>query len=142
MPLWKIYHPENAYSSVDKEGFATRIADLYPTLPRFYVGVVFQAIPKESFYIGGKPVGNFVRIWVDHIARKTPTPEARAAWVGKCDSAIAPYVRDRNFDWEFHIDETPFDLWSIQGLIPPPDKSEPFMKWLNENRASQYKLSD
>jgi hypothetical protein len=38
----------------------------------------------------------------------------------RANEAIAPFVKDRGFDWEFHIDETPFDLWSVQGYRPPP----------------------
>jgi Putative oxalocrotonate tautomerase enzyme len=100
-------------------------ADLYQTLPKFYVGVVFQDVPKGSFYIGGEPVNNFVRIWIDHIARTLPTPEAKAYWVKISNEAIAPFVKDRGYDLEFHIDETPFDLRSIQGLKPFLD--DPFV---------------
>jgi phenylpyruvate tautomerase PptA (4-oxalocrotonate tautomerase family) len=138
MPLWKIYHPENAYTLEDKQKFSESITSLYRILPKFYVGVVFQAIPKDSFFIGGQPVDNFVRIWVDHIARTLPTPEAKAHWVKISNEAIAPFVKDRGFDWEFHIDETPFDLWSIQGLKPPAPKSEAEKKWAADNRPTPY----
>ena len=140
MPLWKIYHPANAYTSDDKQQFAERITNLYQRLPKFYVGVVFQDVPKESFYIGGKPVDNFVRIWVDHIARTLPTPEAKAYWVKISNEAIAPFVQARGYDWEFHIDETPFDLWSIQGLRPPPANSDAEKLWALENKPTPYSV--
>ena len=42
----------------------------------------------------------------------------------RTNETIAPFVKGRGFDWEFHIDETPFDLWSVQGYQPPPADSE------------------
>jgi phenylpyruvate tautomerase PptA (4-oxalocrotonate tautomerase family) len=137
MPLWKIYHPAGAYSAEDKQALAENITRLYKNLPRFYVGVVFQDVAAESFYIGGKPSDKFVRIWIDHIARSLPA-DMKGWWLERCNEAIAPYVKDRGYDWEFHIDETPFDIWSIQGLRPPPPNSEAEKKWIAENRPTPY----
>ena len=134
MPLWKIYHPVDAFSAEDKQRLSERITALYSRLPKFYVGVVFQEVAPESFYIGGKPAEKFVRIWIDHIARTLPTPELRKWWIEQCDAALAPFIRDRGFDWEFHIDETPFELWSIQGIRPPTANSEDEKRWIAENR--------
>ncbi|HZD26613.1 MAG TPA: tautomerase family protein [Alphaproteobacteria bacterium] len=136
MPLWTIYHPVGAFSREDKQQLSERITALYRRLPKFYVGVVFQEVAEESFYVGGEPAGNFVRIWVDHIARTLPTAEARTWWIGQCDEALAPLIRDRGLDWEFHIDETPFELWSIQGIRPPLPETEDEKRWLRENRPS------
>jgi phenylpyruvate tautomerase PptA (4-oxalocrotonate tautomerase family) len=135
MPLWKIYHPVGAHTEDDKHAFAKRISDLYSVLPRFYVNVIFQEVPKESFYIGGEPVDNFIRFSIEHIARNLPQ-EGRALWLDRTNEAIAPFVRARGFDWEFHIDETPIDLWSIQGYRPPLADSEDEKRWARENRAS------
>jgi len=136
MPLWKVYHPVGAYSAEDKRGLAERITALYSRLPKFYVGVVFQEVAEDAFFIGGQPAKNFVRIWVDHIARTLPTPEMRKWWIEQCDGALAPYIRDRGFDWEFHIDETSFELWSIQGIRPPLANSADEKRWIAENRPS------
>jgi len=136
MPLWKIYHPADAFSAEDKQQLAERITALYRRLPKFYVGVVFQAVAPEDLYIGGQPTARFVRIWVDHIARTLPTAELRTWWIGQCDEALAPFIRDRGLDWEFHIDETPFELWSIQGIRPPAADSEDEKRWIRENRPS------
>jgi phenylpyruvate tautomerase PptA (4-oxalocrotonate tautomerase family) len=141
MPLWKIYHSSNAFSSEEKHKLAGEITKIYSVLPSFYVGVVFQEIPKESFFIGGEPVDNFVRIWVDHIARTLPTPETKERFVRKCDDVLAPFIRDKEYDWEFHIDETPFELWSIQGMRPPPPNSEHEKKWKQENKPTPYASS-
>jgi len=140
MPLWNIYHTPNAFSTEDKQVLAVRISDLYKNIPRFYVGIVFQEVAADSFYIGGKPAAKFVRISIDHIARSLPTPQAKAWWIGQCDAALAPFVRDRGYDWEFHIDETPFDIWSIQGLKPPLPDSEAEKRWKSENKPTPYAL--
>jgi len=54
-----------------------------------------------------------------------PGPTIREWWVKAVDQLIAPYVRDRGYDWEVTIDELPADLWSLQGEIPPPCESTP-----------------
>lgn len=138
MPLWKIYHPVDAFSAADKQDLAADITKLYVEagLPPFYVSVLFQAIPKESFFIGGEPVNNFVRVWIDHIARHLNTPEEQEQCLALANGALAPYVRDRGLNWEFHIDETPFELWSIQGYRPPLVDTEDYRRWFRENKAS------
>lgn len=141
MPLWKIYHPIGAFTPSDKQQLSERITGLYSRLPKFYVGVVFQEVAQDSFFVGGQPAGNFVRIWVDHIARTLPTPEARTWWIGQCDEALAPFIRDKGFDWEFHIDETSFELWSIQGIRPPSAGSEDEKRWIAENKPSPLRAA-
>lgn len=136
MPLWKVYHPVGAFTAHDKQQLSERITALYRRLPKFYVGVVFQEVAEESFYVGGKPAGNFVRIWIDQIARTLPTPELRTWWIEQCDLALAPFVRDRGLTWEFHIDETPFELWSIQGFRPPAADSNDEKRWIEENKPT------
>lgn len=138
MPLWKIYHPPGAFSREQKAELSAAITKLYARLPKFYVGIVFQAVEAEDFWVGGEPHGNFVRIWIDHIARQFPTPEARTRAVNYFIQALKPHIGDRGFDWEFHIDETPFDLWAIQGLRPPKPESEAENRWIAENRPSAY----
>jgi hypothetical protein len=54
------------------------------------------------------------------------------------DKVIKPWVGDRGFDWEIAIDETPFDLWSLQGEPPPPFEPIAEKRWVEENRATAY----
>jgi len=137
VPLWKIYHPENAYTANDKKAIAEAITAIYP-LPKFYVGVVFQEVPKHSFYIGGEPAGNFVRIWVDHIARQFVDESLKERFFAAVNRRLAPYLADRGLHWEIHVDETPFGLWRIQGLQPPLPDSPAENKWREENMPSAY----
>jgi phenylpyruvate tautomerase PptA (4-oxalocrotonate tautomerase family) len=116
MPLWKIYHPVGTFSAADKQAIAQRITSIYKALPKFYVGVVFQEIPKDSFFIGGEPADDFVRIWVDHIARTFGDEDIKVRFLNACSQLLAPFISDRGLRWEMHVDETPFSLWSIQAL--------------------------
>jgi phenylpyruvate tautomerase PptA (4-oxalocrotonate tautomerase family) len=137
MPLWKIYHPVGAFSPEQKQDLSQAITALYsPRLPKFYVGVVFQEVAPDSFYVGGEPATNFVRIWVDHIARTLPNAEARTWWMNHSTAALAPFIGDRGFDWEFHIDETSFELWSINGMRPPLPDTPDERRWKAETRPS------
>jgi phenylpyruvate tautomerase PptA (4-oxalocrotonate tautomerase family) len=138
MPLWHIYCPAEAYTAADKEAFADAISELYVTygqLPKFYVSVVFHEVPAGALFIGGKPHDQFVRIWMDHIALRMP-PEYFGPWMGIVTRAIAPWVRDRGFDWEIHGDETPLEFWSIQGMKPPPAGSDEEKRWARDGIAS------
>lgn len=141
MPMWIVNCPPDAYSAEDKQAFADRITDLYANfgLPRFYVSVLFQELPNDAFFIGGQPTGDFVRVWIDQIARRVPKGHERP-WMERVNQTLAPFVADRGFRWEVHIDDTPFELWSIQGLFPPPAGSAAEKQWASDNRASAYEV--
>jgi phenylpyruvate tautomerase PptA (4-oxalocrotonate tautomerase family) len=138
MPLWKIYHPVGAYTDEDKQEFARCITSIYRQLPKFYVGVVFQEVAPNSFYLGGEQAGDFVRIWVDHIARTFPNEEIKVRFLEACDRLFAPFTSKRGLRWELHVDETDFNTWSIDGMRPPPPDSVAEQRWKTENRSSPY----
>jgi phenylpyruvate tautomerase PptA (4-oxalocrotonate tautomerase family) len=140
MPLWKIYHPAGAYTPREKKEFSGAITRVYAAapMPRFYVVVLFEETAADSFYVGGESHGSFVRIQIDQMARTLPGPVIREWWVGKLDEVIAPWVKDRGYDWEFNITEPPADLWSAQGQIPPPFESAAERRWVRENKATPY----
>src|SRR3979411_229599 len=94
MPLWKVYHPVGAFTVEDKDAFAEKITELYGFLPKFYVNVIFQETPRNSFYIGGKRVDNFIRLSIEHIARTLPD-DRKAWWLELTNEAIAPLVKVR-----------------------------------------------
>lgn len=138
MPLWKIYHPEGSFSAEDKKSIAARITGIYRNLPRFYVGVVFQEVPKDSFFIGGEAADDFVRIWIDHIARQFNDEGLKVRFLGAVNKLLSPFIADRGLRWEMHVDETPFSLWTIQGLRPPMPDTEAEIRWRSENRPTAY----
>lgn len=137
MPLWKVYHPIGAYTAEDKAGIARAITAVYGrVMPKFYVGVVFQEVAEDSFYIGGEPNGHFVRIWVDHIARTFRSDEQRAGFMSRMAELLKPWLGERGLSWEMHVDETPFELWTIDGHFPPREGTEDEKRWMAENRPS------
>lgn len=141
MPYWEIFTPENAYSDQDKEALSAALTKVYVdfvNLPEFYVVIRFHEMPENTMYVGGRPKNNFVRIVVDHIARQMDDPEFRKLAMAVFEDTIAPFVRERGFDWEIHIDETAIDLWRVQGLIAPPEDSEMEKLWARENRPVPY----
>ncbi len=144
MPLWKVYHPAGAFSAEDKKELSGRITAIYARvpIPKFYVVVVFDEVINGNCFVGGEEHNKFVRFKIDHIARTLPGPIIREWWIKTIDEAIASFVKDRGFDWEVSIDETPFDLWSLQGEIPPPFESIAEKRWVKENKASPYTLAE
>lgn len=138
MPLWNIHHPDLAFSDAEKLAIAERITALYGDLPAFYVGVIFNEVSKDSFFIGGRPTTDFVRISVDHIARQINDDGIKEKFLAAISDILAPYVADRGLRWELHIDETPFSLWTIQGFRPPKPGTPEGEKWRIDDRPSAY----
>lgn len=140
MPLWKIHHPVDAYTAEDKKQFSTAITGMYDAIPipKFYVVVLFEEVSAENCYVGGDSHDRFVRITIDQMARTLPGQVVREWWVHLLDKTIRPWVGDRGYDWEFTINEAPFDLWSLQGFVPPPFESVAEKRWVAENKASAY----
>jgi phenylpyruvate tautomerase PptA (4-oxalocrotonate tautomerase family) len=140
MPLWNVYHPVGAYSVAEKRDFAERVTGLYEAggLPRFYVVTLFHEVDRGSFYVGGEPVDDVVRVAIDHIARHAEDPARRESVRDRIASVIGPFANAKGLRWEFHADETPRYLWMINGLVPPPSGSEVEQLWAKENRAIPY----
>ncbi|MDX3452055.1 tautomerase family protein [Streptomyces sp. ME02-8801-2C] len=144
MPYWEIFAPENAYTPEDREQLSERITSLYvdyANLPKFYVVILFQDVPENTMYVGGKAATNFVRIRVNHVARQMVDPELRFTCMEVIGEKLAPFVKDRGYDWEIHIDESPMDLWRTQGLVPPPPESDVEKLWAKENRAIPHEVA-
>lgn len=139
MPMWSVYAPADAYTPQDKQAFATAISQLYVDdvkIPRFYVDVVFIDLLPGQFFVGGEPRDNFVRISIDHIAVATP-PDFSRWWMTKVAQTVAPWIADRGYGWEVHVDETPLRLWTIQGFFPPERGSAQEARWIRDNKPSR-----
>lgn len=144
MPLWKIYHPVGAFTAEDKKKLADEVTNVYASvpIPRFYVVMIFEEIAKDSCFVGGELHNKFIRFKIDQIARTIPGPILREWWMRTLDTIIGPFVKDRGYDWEVSIDETPCDLWSLQGEFAPPFESVAEKRWVKENKASPYTLTE
>ncbi|WP_040976957.1 tautomerase family protein [Necropsobacter massiliensis] len=139
MPMWKIYHPENAFSEQDKAEITNKITELYAGfLPRFYVNVLFHPLAPTQLYIGGEPTTDFVRVTINHIARSIKDAETQQKFLAACSRILKPYVEDRGYRWELHIGETPIELWTVNGFKPPMPGTDGERKWREENQASAY----
>lgn len=140
MPLWHIYTPVGAYTAEDKKAMSAALMSTYVQagLPKFYVNVLFHEVAEGNFFIGAEPRNNFVRLVGEHIARQLPTTELRRRAMANFEASIAPFVKDRGYDWEIHIDETPFDFWQVHGFVPPQPESGEEKLWVRENRPVPY----
>jgi phenylpyruvate tautomerase PptA (4-oxalocrotonate tautomerase family) len=139
MPLWQIYHPENAFTDEDKQAIAGRVTRLYESfLPPFYVNVFFHMLPRTSFYIGGEPCDDFVRVTIDHIARSLKDSESQRRFFKGCARVLNPYIAGRGLRWELNVDDTPFEQWTLNGFQPPSPNSPEEARWRSENRPSPW----
>ena len=107
-------------------------------MPRFYVNVFFHALPPGSAYLGGEPADDFVRVTIDHIARAMDNDAEQQQFLAACTRILQPYIAAHGLRWELHVDETPFSLWTIDGLKPPAPGTTAGEKWRSENRPSVW----
>jgi phenylpyruvate tautomerase PptA (4-oxalocrotonate tautomerase family) len=140
MPLWQIYHPKDAYTAEDKEALAGRITGLFTQIPipGFYVVVMFHELESDAIYVGGKPRKDFVRFKIDQMANTLPSQIYREWWMRRVEDAIAPFVTARGFESEVQIDEPGRDLWTMNGVAPPPFLSIAEKTWIKENKVIPY----
>jgi len=129
MPLWLVFHPEGTFPTPEaKQTLAAALTSYYTSagLPAFYVIVNFITLPATNIFIGGQnapPERPFIRFMADHIAVHFGDDQARKERATtRLEELIKPHVADKGYDWEFSIDETPRELWKINGFIPPPCK--------------------
>jgi len=71
-------------------------------------------------------------------ARRVEDPAKGEALRNQIGKLIQPFATAKGLRWEFHVDETPRDLWMINGLVPPPSGSDAEKLWARENRPIPY----
>jgi len=142
MPLWLIFHPDDTFEDdTSKEALASDITAHYVNvgLPAFYVTVNFIKMSGNTMYVGGKILPKdkpFIRVSVDHIAVTLPNQDSvyeRTA--NNLNALLKPHIADKGYDWQFHVDQTERRLWRINGMVPPPFRSEEEKIWAKENKA-------
>ncbi|KAJ5768962.1 hypothetical protein N7520_003521 [Penicillium odoratum] len=144
MPLWQIYHPPGTFEdNVSKQALATDITKMYTGigLPAFYVVVQFIQLQDSELWVGGTPRTEkpFIRVVITQIAVRLPDDDAAYRRnTMRIDNALKPHIQDKGYDWEYHVDETERRLWKINGMIPPPLKSEEEKEWVRENHPVPY----
>jgi len=140
MPLLRFYLPSNLLSTEEKKYLSQTISEIYKLqgLPAFYVNVFFIEIPHGSQFVGGEIADDFIRICIEHIALAFPSDDSKTLYMQNLDNAICPLFESKGYRWEYHISETPRELWKVQSIVPPPHLSVAERTWARENRASQY----
>jgi phenylpyruvate tautomerase PptA (4-oxalocrotonate tautomerase family) len=164
MPLWQLFVPENAYTPEEMKDFANRITDIYSgpesmknwgfQFPRFFTSVVFHEFKPERFIVGGEPRDKFIQIEVVHIAGgeadddRPPNEQAAERMGGLTEAEVfekfydvvnptlKPYIEDRGYEWEIHIENAPAVSWRVDGQVVPRPPSEDWERWLKDDKAS------
>ena len=146
--------PEGAYTAEDKKDLANRITDIYTNIgniPRFYTTVFFHESKPESFLVGGEPRNQFVQVAIVHAARTAEETaekmgltltEIQNLFLAAAHEALRPYVKDRGYEWELHVEAVERELWNIDGMAPPPQWSEAEQRWARDNKSSPYVAAD
>lgn len=96
----------------------------------------------NDVYMGGRPntENPFIRIMINHIAITQPdTDEAYRRVTTRISQILKPYVADKGYDEEFHVDEIERRLRRIQCMDPPPFGSEQERLWVTANKAVAMK---
>jgi phenylpyruvate tautomerase PptA (4-oxalocrotonate tautomerase family) len=141
MPLWTIYHTPGIFTDEEKQELATSITDHYEQvgLPRFYVIAIFNETQPGNLFVGGEKASAGVRVVIDHIARRNPDQASRQRTAHWIKGILHPHLKQHgDLHWEFHVDETSEDMWMINGLVPPPGRSEAEQAWAKANAAAPY----
>jgi len=154
MPLWQLFVPEDAYTTEEKHDLGNRITNIYSDnfdLPRFYTTVIFHDLKPASFLVGGEERGKFVQVAIVHAARTAgqigerlgvSEAEVNSVFIKLAHEALQPYVADRGYEWELHVENVPHETWNIDGMEPPPPWSDVEKRWAKDNRSSPYVTAD
>ncbi|PMD57885.1 uncharacterized protein K444DRAFT_533075 [Hyaloscypha bicolor E] len=140
MPVLQFYINPNQLSLAEKEELSKTLTDYYAqSMPDFFVDIMFNELPHDSFFIGGKPTnGKFVRFTADHIAVNwDKEKDAKRAkrylnWLG---GVFKERFEPKGWTWEFHVTESDKKLWRIQSLVPPLLGSEEMKLWVEAGKG-------
>ncbi|MCJ1477080.1 hypothetical protein MMC13_005751 [Lambiella insularis] len=150
MPTWRIYHNPSTFTAAQKAALAADITPLYTGagLPGFFVHVHFIAVDEDAFFVSGKPQKNYVRINIEHIAIHQVKLEddvkySRQRMCRRFDQVLEPHIAARgDIHWEYNVYETPRDLWKVDGLAPPENKTEEMKAWAREGKALAWEKGE
>jgi len=102
---------------------------------------LFEEVPADSFYVGRRfptaaSSGSRSTRWRGTL----PGPVIREmVGSGNLDQVIAPWVKDRGYDWEFTIHRARRSTCGrCRVRIPPPFESMAEKRWIKENKATPY----
>ncbi|KAF2768932.1 hypothetical protein EJ03DRAFT_273258, partial [Teratosphaeria nubilosa] len=148
-------HPQNTFTTNPERDLFVHDILAYDhtrgTLPACYVIVNFHPMPVGSMYRGytsvseqdnpAEAVSGFVRITISHLAasrRDFPEGVGAVRMRKGVDEACRRSIVEKGWGWEYHVTEDERDLWTIDGVIPPPFRGEVEKKWRGENQGSEW----
>jgi phenylpyruvate tautomerase PptA (4-oxalocrotonate tautomerase family) len=139
MPLWVFTHTQNTFSAAEKSELAKLITVLYVKvhIPAFFVNVQFLELAPTDIYVGGEgrsEASKYAAISIYHPARAFDNDASKKKFLDKVDSILTPRLGEKGADWEYFIQETPRDLWRVNGMVPPAPGSEFEKEWLRLNK--------
>ncbi|KAF7978617.1 hypothetical protein HWV62_45362 [Athelia sp. TMB] len=111
MPLHRLYTPTGLYSDQDRKDIAAAITEVYKSLPRFYVVVLFIDLPTTHYFVSGQNETKFLRIGVEHLARHFPDEVSKRKFMDRYEAAIEPWTKGRGIDWEIQISDEDVSDW-------------------------------
>lgn len=140
MPLWDIHTTPNLLSPTEKKDLAKSITRIYVKrgpLPAFYVNVRFTTLPAGDTFIGGTEPTNSALIQIWHLARQFQSDTQKQTFMAEVDKVLNPLLGEegKGAHWEYFIQESPRDLWKINGMVPPLPGTEMERRWVEENKA-------
>ena len=145
MPLWNIYHTSPIFTSeATRTDFASTITKLYTDggLPGFYVVVQFIPLPPTNVFVAAtaRDTKPFVRLVVQHMAvhRHEGPGDFAGRFSDKINEALRPFIREKGYDWEITVSDTPRDFWRFNGIAPPPWRSEAEKIWAKEGVPTKW----
>ncbi|TDZ54645.1 hypothetical protein CTRI78_v006107 [Colletotrichum trifolii] len=147
MPLWLVYHTPDSFVDIEsKQAFVKDVTAWYMRigLPAFYVIVNFLPMAPGTIWKGAEiPSKPFVRMSMDHIAvRLDDDADVYHRVTESFEKLLKPHIADKGYDYEYHVDETPRDLWRVNGFIPPGFGSVAEKKWFDLNKPVPYEAKD
>lgn len=142
MPLWDIHGAPNLFTTEEKQHIAKSLSPIYTSagIPAFYVRVRFIENQPANIYSGGESHDKLVLIQVWHLARTFQNDEYKQRFLNAVDKVLTPVMEGKGLDWEYFVNESPRDLWKINGMVPPMPGSEMEKSWAEANRPLKEKV--
>ena len=111
----------------------------------------FHEFKPESYIVGGEPRDQFVQVAIVHAVRTdVEVAELMGITIKELEDlffqfaadALKPYVADRGYETEWHVEVVARETWLIDGMAPPPPWSPAEKQWAKDNKSSPYVLSE
>lgn len=139
MPLWDIHTSGPLFNPEEKQELAKKITQIYALLPAFYVRVRFTEHALGATFSGGEADTKFVHLQIWHLARHFQSTEQKQGFLKRMDAVVTPTMEGKGLEWEYTVNESPRDLWKMNGMVPPEANSEMEKEWKRVNRPMAVK---